>query len=147
MHTNDNNLIIQNIQAKKLELEESKLEKEKLHRAVLETITEAEEKERSYEHSRFYLESELALKTLQLSGVEVDVRSHVSVLTQRLEDAMGEKSVAEDALRKERQVAAELSREQTRKASELAQAQRYEMFGNTTCCTHVHISYMLLQMT
>ena len=61
---------------------------------------------------------------MQLSGVEVDVRSHVSVLTQRLEDAMGEKSLAEDALRKERQVAAELSREQSRKASELAQAQR-----------------------
>jgi hypothetical protein len=111
-------------QAKRLELEDSRLEKERLHRMVLETITEAEDKERMYELNRFHLESELALKTLQLTGVEGDVRSHVSVLTQRLDEVMSEKTAAEDSLRKEKQIAADLSREQSRKGSELAQAQR-----------------------
>ena len=111
-------------QAKKLESEDNRLEKERLHRIVLETITEAEEKERMYELNRFHMESEIALKTLQLNGVEGDVRSHVSVLTLRLEDMMEEKSAAEDALRAERQAAAEAHREQVKRASELVQAQR-----------------------
>ena len=91
---------------------------------VLETITEAEDKERMYELNRFHLESELALKTLQLTGVEGDVRSHVGVLTQRLDEIMSEKTAVEDSLRKEKQIAGDLSREQARKGSELAQAQR-----------------------
>lgn len=86
-----------------------------------------------YELNRFHMESEIALKTLQLNGVEGDVRSHVSVLTLRLEDMMGEKCAAEDALRKEKQATAESHREQAKKASELAQAQRWVIVQYHIC--------------
>ena len=72
-------------------MEENKKEKEKIHRLLLETVSESEEKEREFEIVRFKMEGELELKKLQLTGVEGDVRSHVSVLTNRLDLMMDEK--------------------------------------------------------
>jgi hypothetical protein len=96
-----------------------------------------------YELNRFHMESEIALKTLQLNGVEGDVRSHVSVLTLRLEDMMREKCAAEDALRKEKQATAESHREQAKKASELAQAQRWVNVQQHVCVSvRVCVSYL-----
>ena len=116
---------LQNFQAKKLELEESKKERERLHRTVQETILAAEEKERGFETRRFQLENEVASRRLQLSDVEGDVRSHVSVLTSRLDEMMSQKTTAEDGLREQRQLVAEMEREGAKRTADLAKAQRF----------------------
>ena len=108
-----------------MELEESKKERERLNRVVLETITASEEKERGFEDRRFRMENELASKRIQLSDVEGDVRSHVSVLTNRIDVIMSEKMSVEDNLRDQRQRVADLERDGSKKGADLAQAQRF----------------------
>ena len=101
-------------------MEDSKKEKERLHFA----LDNAEERERGSETLRFQMERELELKRLQLTDVEGDVRSNVTVLTGRLEVLMGERSVAEDQSRMLLQRVSEMERESVKKGGELAQAQR-----------------------
>ena len=71
------------------------------------------------------MENEVASRRLQLSDVEGDVRSHVSVLTSRLDEMMNQKTAVEDGLREQRQLVADMEREGAKKTADLAQAQRF----------------------
>ena len=71
------------------------------------------------------MENEVASRRLQLSDVEGDVRSHVSVLTSRLDEMMSQKTAVEDGLREQRQLVADMEREGAKKTADLAQAQRF----------------------